>query len=324
MDGFESQLGRSGSRYTSDHRYASSAFVYLALQGVETLGLSIDILLLKESLSLTLQSRRKLNDGVEIPILGLGVYQAAPGRATQQAVGFALEVGYRLIDTASLYGNERDVGKSVRESDVPRGDVFVTTKLWNSDHGYDSTLRAFEKSLALLGLEYIDLYLIHWPVFNLRRESWKAMEKLRKEGKCRSIGVSNYTIRHLKELLEESDVVPSVNQVEFNPFLYQKELVDFCNKNGIQIEAYSPLTKGHRLREPTIVEIAQKYSRTPAQVMIRWSIQHGFVVIPKSVRRERIIENSQVFDFEISREDMAKLDSLDESFRMDWDPTTQP
>ena len=277
-----------------------------------------------ESLALTLKSRRKLNNGVEIPILGLGVYQSPPGRITQEAVSFALKIGYRLIDTASLYGNERDVGKAVRESGIRREEVFVTTKLWNSDHGYESTILAFQKSLGLLGLDHVDLYLIHWPVSEVRMETWRAMEFLQSKGMCRSIGVSNYTIRHLEEVLQHTSVVPAVNQVEFNPFLYQEDLLDFCAGEGIQLEAYSPLTRGLRLNHPTILAMAREYSRTPAQVMIRWSLQHGLVVIPKSIREERIRENSQVFDFEISAHNMNKLDSLSEDLRTDWDPTNEP
>jgi diketogulonate reductase-like aldo/keto reductase len=273
--------------------------------------------------SLTLQSRKTLNNGIQIPALGLGVYQIPQGRSTQEAVDYALKIGYRLIDTASLYGNEREVGKAVRESGIDRKEIFVTTKLWNSDHGYDSTIRAFEKSQSLLGLEYVDLYLVHWPVPGLRRETWRAMESLLREGKCLAIGVSNYTIAHLKELLGDASVIPAVNQVEFSPFLYQKELLAFCNANRIQLEAYSPLTRGSRLHHPTILLMAQRYSHTPAQIMIRWSLQHGLVVIPKSARKERIRENSQVFDFDISPQDMKELDSLDESLRTDWDPTNE-
>jgi len=272
---------------------------------------------------LTIGSTRGLNSGAEMPALGLGVYQL-PGPATLAAVKFALGMGYRLIDTASLYGNEREVGLAVRESGVAREHVFVTTKLWNSDHGYDRALRAFDGSMKLLGLEYVDLYLIHWPVPGLRDESWKALVRLQKEGKCRAIGVSNYTVRHLKELMGRTAVVPAVNQVEFNPFLYQKELLDFCTDEGIQLEAYSPLTRGDRLGHPTVVEVARRNSRSPAQVMIRWGLQHDLVVIPKSARPERIRENGSVFDFELSPDDMRKLDSLSEGLRTDWDPSDEP
>jgi diketogulonate reductase-like aldo/keto reductase len=263
----------------------------------------------------------ELNNGVEIPTLGLGVYQSGPGAETQQAVRFALDAGYRHIDTASAYGNEKDVGVAISSSRIARHDLFITTKLWNSDHGYEATLRAFDKSRIDLGLDYIDLYLIHWPVPGLRMESWRAMEELLDRGLCRAIGVSNYTIRHLDEHLSTSAVAPAVNQVEFSPFLYQKQLLDYCRERNIQIEAYSPLTQGKKLKHRVVKEISRKYGRTPAQILIRWAIEHRLVVIPKSVHRERIEENAQVFDFAISSQDMARLDSLDEGFRTCWDPT---
>jgi diketogulonate reductase-like aldo/keto reductase len=275
-------------------------------------------------LSLTISSTKRLNDGTKMPLLGLGTWQVPQGRAGIETVKCALKVGYRLVDTATLYRNEREVGEAVRESGVPREQVFVTTKLWNSDHGYERALRACDRSLELLGLEYIDLYLIHWPVTALRKETWDALVALRKEGKCRSIGVSNYTIRHLQELMSSSSVLPSVNQVEFNPFLYQKELLEFCRSKNIALEAYRPLTQGSRLGHPVLNEIARGYSRTPAQILIRWSIQHDLIVIPKSVKPERIIENSRVFDFAISSGDMKRLDALNENLRTDWDPTNQP
>jgi diketogulonate reductase-like aldo/keto reductase len=273
---------------------------------------------------LTISSTRKLNSGTEIPSLALGVFQTPPGKVTQEAVKFALKVGYRHIDTASFYGNEEDVGRGVRDSGLPREQVFVTTKLWNSDQGYDSALSACDTSLRKLGLGYIDLYLIHWPVPELRSESWRALVELQRRGSCRAIGVSNYTVKHLNELLDSSDVTPAVNQVEFNPFLYQKELLRFCNGKGIQLEAYSPLTRGHKLDHPVVLDVARRYSKSPAQIMIRWGLQHGLVVIPKSTRAERIKENSEVFDFEISSADMSKLDSLGEDLHTVWDPTDEP
>ena len=263
----------------------------------------------------------KLNNGVEIPHLGLGVYQSPPGKTTQDAVTYALECGYRLVDTARIYGNQGDVGMIVRESGLARDQVFVTTKLWNSDHGYDPTIRACEESLRRLGLSYLDLYLIHWPVPGARKETWKAMTQLVKDGKCRAIGVSNYATRHLEELLANSDVVPAVNQVEFHPFLYQRELLEYCQRHQIQLEAYSPLTRGERLNHPTVLDVAKRHGRAPAQVLIRWSLQHSVVAIPKSVRKERILENSRVFDFVLTADDMKVLDSLNEDFRTCWDPT---
>jgi diketogulonate reductase-like aldo/keto reductase len=275
-------------------------------------------------MALTIDSRITLGDGNKMPVLGLGVWQAGAGKETRKAVTFALECGYRLIDTAKLYGNERDVGIAVRESGIPREDIFVTTKLWNSDHGFESALRAFDGSRRELGLEYVDLYLIHWPVPRLRQESWKAFLKLHEQGLIRSIGVSNYTIPHLEELLASSPLPPAVNQVEFHPFLYQRELLEYCKSHRIQLEAYSPLTRGQRLKHPLIKEIAAKYDKAPAQILIRWGLQHGLVEIPKSVRSERIRENAAVFDFEIKRTDMARLDALDERSHTAWNPDDLP
>jgi len=273
---------------------------------------------------LSLDSRVTLAVGTKMPVLGLGVWRAASGKETERAVATALDVGYRLIDTAKLYGNERDVGKAARASKIPRDDVFITTKLWNTDHGYEAALRAFEQSRRELGFDSIDLYLIHWPVPGLRQESWKALLHLKEKRLARSIGVSNYAIHHLEELLSSSPTPPSVNQVEFHPFLYQAELLAFCGNHGIQLEAYSPLTRGHRLDHRVIKAVAMDYRRTPAQILIRWGLQHGLVVIPKSVRPERIRENAQVFDFELSRADMARLDALDERSHVAWDPDDLP
>ena len=262
---------------------------------------------------LTLESKAKLNNGVEIPYLGLGVYQSSPGEITLRAVRYALKIGYRHIDTAELYGNEMDVGRALWESGIRRDDVFITTKVWNSHQGYDSTLQACEGSLGRLGLSFVDLYLIHWPVQGFGDETWRAMIKLLHQGKARAIGVSNYSIRELNELLHKSDIVPAVNQVEFHPFLYQEELLGFCKNNKIQLEAYSPLTRGKRLNHPNILDLAKKYDKTPAQVLIRWSLQHDIIVIPKSIHEARIKENSQVFDFQLEPKDMKLLDSLNEN-----------
>jgi methylglyoxal/glyoxal reductase len=270
-------------------------------------------------LLLTIESHIRLSNGVEIPRFGLGVYQSPPGRITQRIVRYALKSGYRHIDTAYIYANEADVGKALSESGVPRQEVFITTKLWNTNQaGYDSALQACEESLQRLGLTYVDLYLIHWPVQGISNstEVWRAMVHLLREGKARAIGVSNYTIDDLKEILHDSDVMPAVNQVEFHPFLYQKDLLSFCEKKGIQLEAYSPLTRGKRLKHPAILDIAKKYgNKTPAQVLIRWSLQHNLIVIPKSIHEERILENSQVFDFELRAEDMKLLDSLNQNLQ---------
>src|SRR5437879_7995035 len=207
-------------------------------------------------MALSIDSRITLNDGRKIPVLGLGVWQAGAGKETRKAVASALECGYRLIDTAKMYGNERDVGAAVRESGIPRDEVFITTKLWNSDHGFDAALRAFEGSRRELGLEYVDLYLIHWPVPQIRSESWKALLKIREQGLARSIGVSNYTIPHLEELLPATPVPPSVNQVEFHPFLFQRELLGYCEKHRIQLEAYSQLTRARRAKRGAMTELA--------------------------------------------------------------------
>jgi len=265
-----------------------------------------------------------LNDGVEMPRFGLGVWQAKSGYETRQAVLWALEAGYRHVDTARIYGNERDVGAALRESAVPRDQVFVTTKLWNRDQGYEKTKNALATSLRDLGLDYVDLYLEHWPVEGRRLDSWRAMQELQADGYARSIGVSNFQERHLDELLAVADVVPSVNQVEFSPFLYQQDLLEACRAAGIQLEAYSPLTRGRRLDEPALVEIAARHDKTPAQVLIRWSLQHDLVVIPKSVKRSRIVENADVFDFQLSDDEMSRLDGLDEGHREAWDPTDVP
>jgi diketogulonate reductase-like aldo/keto reductase len=256
-----------------------------------------------------------LNNGVKIPQLGLGVYQSPVGKITVHTVRYALELGYRHIDTAKIYGNEIDVGIAVRESRINREEIFITTKLWNSDQGYDKTLSAFENSLQRLGLSYVDLYLIHWPVQGKILETWKAMIKILKVGKARAIGVSNYSIAELKETIQTSDIIPAINQVEFHPFLYQKDLLDFCKNNRIQIESYSPLTRGRKLNHPLVKAISNKYGKTTAQILIKWNLQHGLVVIPKSIHENRILENSQVFDFRIVEKDMEALNSLNENLQ---------
>ena len=275
-------------------------------------------------MELTIETKLQLNDGHLIPQLGLGVWQISAGK-TADVVLAALEAGYRHIDTASAYGNEESVGTAIRMSGIPRESIFVTTKLWNSDHGNPE--RALDTSLRKLKMNYIDLYLIHFPV-RQRRQSWRALEALQRKGKTRSIGVSNFTIAHLRELLAESETVPAVNQVEFHPYLYQQDLLAFCQAKGIVIEAYSPLTHGERLKDPRLVAIAKKYSssktKSTAQILIRWALQHGLVVIPKSSNRRRILENADVFDFEISEDDMRLLDSFNENLRTCWDPSDAP
>jgi diketogulonate reductase-like aldo/keto reductase len=269
-------------------------------------------------------TRVRLNNGIEMPILGLGVYQMSSGGQTKTACLNAIAAGYRLIDTASMYENEKDVGAAVVQSGLDRKDLFVTTKLWNNDHGYDQTLKAFKRSQAALGLEQVDLYLVHWPGGGSRKETWQAMEKLYHEGKCRAIGVSNYTIAHLKETLTYADVVPAVNQVEFHPWLFQKDLLDFCKKEQIQMEAYSPLSRAKNLDSPILKRVGSHYDKTPVQVMIRWGLQHGLIEIPKTTHKERMIENASVFDFQIDDHDMKEIDSIDKERRVSWDPSTVP
>ncbi len=263
----------------------------------------------------------KMNNGVEIPQFGLGVYLTKSGTECINAVTWALEAGYRHIDTAKAYHNEKEVGEAVRDSGIKREEIFITTKLWNNDHGYESALKAFDMSLKTLNTKYIDLYLIHWPVKEKRKDSWKAFEKIYESGYCRSIGVSNYMIIHLEELFTYANVIPVINQVEFSPYNYQKDLLDVCNKNKIILEAYSPLTRMEKLTDTKLVAIAKKHSKTAAQVLIRWAIEHDLVVIPKSARKKRIIENADIFNFSLDESDMKILDGLDEGFRCSWDPT---
>ena len=297
-------------------------------------------------MELTIDTSIALNDGHSIPQLGFGVWQIRPGRSCEGAVLAALEAGYRHIDTAAAYDNEESVGAAIRASRIRRESIFVTTKLFNDEHADPE--RALDASLRRLNLDYVDLYLIHFPVPE-RRRSWRALEALQTQGKARSIGVSNFTIRHLTELLAGTDTVPAVNQVEFHPYLYQRDLLDFCVSKGIVLEAYSPLTHGKRLDDPRLVAVVKKYSkvrprsptrwsklplmdnffhcaetRSPAQILIRWALQHDIVVIPKSAKRSRIFEDADVFDFKITEEDMQVLDGFNENLRTCWDPTDAP
>ena len=265
-----------------------------------------------------------LTTGAPLPQVGLGVYQSPPGAATRDAVTAALELGYRHIDTARIYGNEADVGAAIKASAVPRDHVFVTTKLWNDDHGYDTALRALDGSLGRLGLDHVDLYLIHWPVEGKRRDSWRALERAFADRRARAIGVSNYLVPHLRELIDEAKVLPHVNQIELSPFLQRRDTCALCREHGIVVEAYSPLTRGQRLDHPTVAAVARAAGRTPAQILLRWGIQHGFVVLPKSVHRERLAENAAVFDFTLDAAAMAKLDDLEEGLATGWDPAGAP
>ncbi|MBI3032202.1 aldo/keto reductase [Candidatus Woesearchaeota archaeon] len=264
---------------------------------------------------LNLQSTIQLNNGINIPRLGLGTWKTAPGKECEQAVLDALKVGYRHIDTAAIYRNEESVGAAIKKSGIPRKDIFLTTKLWNDDTN-DPRL-ALEQSLKKLQTDYVDLYLIHWPVKN-RLDAWRNLEELYDEGKCKAIGVSNFLVHHLEELLSVCDIVPAINQVEFNPYLYQKDLLKFCQKHGIQLEAYSPLAHGKKLADKKLAAIARKYNKDPAQILIRWSLQHNLVAIPKSVHPGRITSNADVFDFQLSKEDMQQLDAMNEDLRMCW------
>ncbi|MFJ5837911.1 aldo/keto reductase [Streptomyces shenzhenensis] len=265
-----------------------------------------------------------LNNGVEMPQLGLGVWQV-PDDEAERAVATALEAGYRSIDTAALYGNEAGTGRAVAASGLPREDIFVTTKLGNGDQGYDATLRAFDASMAKLGLDYLDLYLIHWPLpaRGTYVDSYKAFEKLYSDGRVRAIGVSNFLPEHLERLIAETSVIPAVNQIELHPHLQQHAAREYHAEQGIATEAWSPLGQGKGLLEvPAIVAIAQKHNRTPAQVVLRWHVQLGTVVIPKSVTPSRIRENIEVFDFSLDTEDLAAISALNEDRRLGPDPVT--
>ncbi|TGK06463.1 aldo/keto reductase [Leptospira fletcheri] len=261
----------------------------------------------------------RLNNGVPMPVLGIGVWKTKSGKECKDALRWAFEAGIRHVDTARIYGNEEDVGEAVRESGIPRKELFITTKLWNGDQ--KEARKHLELSLRNLGMDYVDLYLIHFPIAGTRKQAWKELEKAYKDGLAKSIGVSNYTVPHLEEILSHAEIVPAINQVEFHPFLNQTELSRKCSEHGIVLEAYSPLAHGKRISDPKLLRLAEKYRKTPAQILIRWAIDKGFVVIPKSVRKERIRENSEVFDFALSSEDLAEMETWNENFRTCWDPT---
>lgn len=255
-----------------------------------------------------------------MPWLGLGVFKAEEGQEVIDAVKAAIKAGYRSIDTASLYGNEEGVGQAIKESGIAREELFITTKVWNPDQGYESTLTAFDKSINKLGLEYIDLYLVHWPVKGKYKDTWRALEKLHSEGKIRSIGVSNFQIHHIEDLMLDAKVKPMVNQVELHPLLSQVELREYSRKEGIQIEAWAPLAQGQLLDNEVIKEIAEQHNKSVAQVIIRWDIQNEIVTIPKSIKEHRIIENADVFDFELSAEEMERINALNQNKRIGPDP----
>ena len=262
----------------------------------------------------------ELSNGVNMPYLGLGVYLAEDGNEVQQAISCALDAGYRHVDTASFYGNEEGVGNAINNSDLKREDVFITSKVWNSDQGYENTLRAFDISLKKLKMDYLDLYLVHWPVEGKFKETWKAFEEVYRQGRVKAIGVSNFMQHHLEDLMQGCEVTPMVNQMEFHPYLVQQSLLDFCSQQGIQYEAWSPLMKGQIFDIPELVALAEKYQKTVVQIVLRWNLQKGVVTIPKSVKKERIISNADIFDFELSAGDMAVVDALDKSERVGPDP----
>jgi methylglyoxal/glyoxal reductase len=265
-------------------------------------------------------SKVKLNNGVEMPWLGLGVFDSQEGKEVENAVLFAFECGYRSIDTAAMYLNEKGVGRAVKQSGIAREEIFLTTKIWNDDQGYKNTFRAFNESLEKLQTDYIDLYLIHWPKEKESVETWKAMEELYEKGKIKAIGVSNFLINHFEDFLPECKIIPAVNQFEFHPELVQPELLIYCKEKNIQSEAWSPLMRGQVNHIPLLQTLAAKYGKTPVQIVLRWDIQKGVITIPKSSKPERIRTNSDIFDFEISDEDMAKIDSLDKFKRTGEDP----
>lgn len=267
-----------------------------------------------------LQGSFELHNGVQMPYLGLGVYLSKDGEEVINAVKEALNQGYRHIDTAAIYENEEGVGEGIRQSNVPREDVFLVSKVWNTDQGYEATLKAFEASLNRLGTDYLDLYLIHWPKGDLSKDTWRALERLYREKRVRAIGVSNFLKHHLEDLLGTAEIVPMVNQMEFHPYLVQQELMDFCSSHQIQYEAWSPLMQGNIFDLDIMKDMAAKYNKTIAQIVLRWDLQKGVVTIPKSSKKERIKANSELFDFTLSDEDVKLLDSLDKGKRFGPDP----
>ena len=262
----------------------------------------------------------RLHNGVEMPYLGLGVYLSKDGQEVIDSIRWAVEAGYRHIDTASVYRNEQGVGQGVQLAPVAREEIFVVSKVWNSDQGYDSTLKAFDDSLKRLQMDYLDLYLIHWPVAGKYKDTWRALERLYKEKRVRSIGVSNFLQHHLEDLQKSAEIVPMVNQMEFHPFLVQQKLLDYCQDHKIQYEAWSPMMQGKIFEMDEFKELASKYNKTIAQIVLRWDLQKGVITIPKSSKKERIEANADLFDFELSNEDVAFLDSLERGQRFGPDP----
>ncbi|QNK55634.1 aldo/keto reductase [Paenibacillus sp. PAMC21692] len=260
-----------------------------------------------------------LHNGLKMPWLGLGVWKVKDDGETERTVQAAIEAGYRHIDTAAVYGNETGVGIGVRNSGIAREELFITTKVWNSEQGYESSLAAFEQSLEKLGMDYVDLLLIHWPVKGKYKDTWRALESIYRSGKARAIGVSNFHIHHLQDLMESSELVPMVNQVEYHPLLTQEPLLAFCKSNQIQVTAWSPLMQGN-LDHAVLADIGAKYGKSPAQVVLRWDLQTGVITIPKSTNPERLKQNGDIFDFELSAEDMAAISALNRNQRFGSDP----
>ncbi len=261
-----------------------------------------------------------LNNGVQMPWLGLGVWKSRSGKETENAVKWAIEAGYIHIDTASIYKNEESVGKAIRESGIDRSDVFITTKLWNADQGYQSSFIALETSLNKLQMDYVDLYLIHWPKGELSVETWAAFEEIFQSGKAKAIGISNFMMNHLEEFLPHCDIIPAVNQVECHPYLTLQDLRKYCRSHSIQVEAWSPIMKGAVNEVSLLVDIGTRYGKSPAQVALRWDLQHDIVTIPKSVNKHRIEENADIFDFELTAEEMSQIDGLNRHHRYGPDP----
>lgn len=268
----------------------------------------------------SLNATVKLNNGVEMPWFGLGVWQVEDGDEAKNSVNAAFKAGYIGIDTAAAYKNEKSVGEAIRESGANRDDLFITSKVWNGDQGYEETLAAFDATMEKLGLDVLDLYLIHWPVKGKYKDTWRAMEKLYKDGRIRSIGVSNFQPHHLDDLLADAEVVPAVNQVEFHPLLTQAELLDYCAKKGIQVEAWSPLARGLLFDNEVVTSLGEKYGKSPAQILLRWVLDKGVVVLTRSVKESRIIENADLFDFTLTPEDVTALEALNKNERTGPDP----
>lgn len=271
-----------------------------------------------------LQSKTVLNNGVEMPWFGLGVFKVEEGPELVEAVKSAIKAGYRSIDTAAIYGNEKAVGEGIRAgieaTGISREELFITSKVWNADQGYEETIAAYEESLKKLELDYLDLYLVHWPVEGKYKDTWRALETLYKEDHVRAIGVSNFQIHHLQDVMKDAEIKPMINQVEYHPRLTQKELQAFCKEQGIQMEAWSPLMQGQLLDNETLQAIAEKHGKTTAQVILRWDLQNGIITIPKSTKEHRIIANADVFNFELTKEDMETIDALNENHRVGPDP----